>query len=481
MVTIRHYVMSLLVLLPSSSFFWPAYIDDKLAAQNITPAQLSFALKQNYQPSFNTQLKQYQQHSIQWFNLALKLGKYDADIAFELATFYQHKNQIEQAEIWYQTASQTQHVASIVALARLYFQQQKWQKLEQVFTVFKHQQALLPLQMEVAMAQGQDEVITELNLPLKASAEHSEFYQELLAYRVFELSSEQHLEKSAQLTEQLSAQLAIQLSRQLSGELSPQLSACGNSVQFFATSLANLRRLDYLIDEFKQHALSAAFCLAKPRYINPQELACRSELDTPIQCQEHKFPQVMKTAASDYLGLMLPAGGANVYQGIVYIDNQDSSHVLAHELAHLIGFADEYPVRKGHVICQSTTGVFANNVIVLPQIMVGEREKIRAQILKKLPWGEYILETTPILSTHAKGWLLGTDLSLSGQQGQAMPIGLFSANTCNNNDVSAFKPLLQRTQLEYFETPFPAFYYQLYQGLRKIYQMPPFKVLFTAK
>jgi hypothetical protein len=79
-----------------------------------------------------------------------------------------------------------------------------------------------------------------------------------------------------------------------------------------------------------------------------------------------------------YIAIMLPKGGANVHFGMLYFDAKDSIDVIEHEISHLLGFVDEYPLGKGHSKCRtSQQQISAQNIAVLQNGYQGERSAIR--------------------------------------------------------------------------------------------------------
>jgi hypothetical protein len=69
--------------------------------------------------------------------------------------------------------------------------------------------------------------------------------------------------------------------------------------------------------------------------------------------------------------------------------------------------------------------------------------------------------------THtAQGWKLGT-VSKEGDS-----VGAFIAESCNEKDFVAIKPLKQRTRMRYYQTGFPALYLQLLADNPEKFLMP---------
>jgi hypothetical protein len=185
---------------------------------------------------------------------------------------------------------------------------------------------------------------------------------------------------------------------------------------------------------------------------------------------------------------MLETGGANVHMGIVYSDRNDNVAVFSHEISHLLGFVDEYPLKKTHDICRGIqTKNFSHNIAVLKKYYQGTRKSVRFSIIKNIPWAESIQTSTPILQEEVLGennekyWRLGTPKEFKDKVGvhisescqKTMEDYSFDSNLVGSG-FSAFKPLSRRTQLRYFSSKFPKEYLTLLARKPKAYLMPSF-------
>ncbi len=162
--------------------------------------------------------------------------------------------------------------------------------------------------------------------------------------------------------------------------------------------------------------------------------------------------------------------------------------VLAHEISHLLGFIDEYPLAESHTKCNNAQAEpFSNNIVIFESAKIGnkksDKKELRVEILKQIPWRDLIKSTTPILTKFGHHWRIGTPVSYSKE------VGLFIAETCDlnvsidnsvksnstkPNKAIAYKPLFKRTQLRYFESPFPKEYIKLLTLNKHKYRMPSF-------
>lgn len=261
---------------------------------------------------------------------------------------------------------------------------------------------------------------------------------------------------------------------------SPQ---CENSLQFLASSFEDLTQAEKLIKEVGTSDIGQYFCFDTPRYVPRMILSCASDspvsktvtmservikAEKAIECDENKFELFASSLTSKYLALILEEGGANVHYGVLYIDSKDTSDVLRHELSHLLGFADEYPLRKSHQTCMLEEDTFAkataNNIVIFDQSLLGnkafgsresnqdQKANLREKILEYIPWRDSIKPSTPIMQYRENNLTIGTPNS------HIREVGLFGAQTCRATETDAYKPLHAKTLLEHNELAFPEIY-----------------------
>lgn len=443
--------MSLMVILPSSSFFGPSYIFQKIITDRLSVNDALFAISQGYSSVDKQLLEQYEKHSEAWFKYAVVFAKKDAQLAYKLGLFYQNNKDINQAKVWFKQSSKQQHIPAVLALLKIYQQENDQPAQNALITQYKSEPSILTYAIELVVEQGNLDELAKLVALARQEQHHTYLLSEL---RKFYIEIEV---KGAEKREQLN----------LAGKISLP---CDNSIQFYATSLTSLRYAESLINKFNQESnLAGDVCFTVPRYITLQELSCHSAITEAIKCDESIWQNYLKELNTKYLAVILPEGGANVHFGILYLDQHDSYEVFTHEITHLLGFVDEYPLVSQHTFCQSLPLKKALNVTVMPTILAGERRAIREKILKLLPWRNYIKDETPILSESGDKWLLGTPDSFKHE------VGLFPSRTCDNSVNQAYKALSTRTQLEYFEVAMPMFYLQLFTEQANKFAMPSFK------
>jgi len=459
-------IMSLLIILviglSTSSFFLDDYLTKKINKNKHSIAQLNFALEQGNIAALHIAWKKSQYHSKQWLALATTLAKTQGNAAYQLGIYYQ--DNLTQATFWYKSAIRLKHPEASIALAQLYFQQDKLNKATEILAALPitlSQKLMIEaniLKVNVAINRGSIAEVKQMFTKYAQELQNTEKGQLLLTdIKKYQVLNNNQVIKINSLT-----------------------ITCDNSIQLFTTNLKHLKHLEGLIKDFKEQALNRAVCFSPIRYMPINALNCRYEQNKAIRCDELNWKSWASKINTRYVGIMLPKGGANVHLGILYFDVQDNVDVVAHEVSHLLGFIDEYALAAEHVKCRfSQSGRFSQNIAVLKKHYQGDRSVIRTKVLKQLAWAKYIKNTTPILqatisSNDKQNWLLGTSKEYKDE------VGLFNAQTCDNStyqkkaNFSAFKPLSYRTKLQYFALNFPELYLTLIQENSMQYLMPSF-------
>lgn len=484
---------SLISGLSTSSFFLPEYLTNLIAKNEHNEVQLNFAIEHKNIAALNFALKHTKFHSQLWLTFAKTLAKTQGDVAYQLALYYQ-KTPTKKV-FWLKHASTLGYHQATLALAQHYFELNEVIKANEIVaTIPTTIPTIQPTTVQTTFSKA-----TSVNSLVKKSRGNSASTLALAISKqilitelaitqgktvLVENSIKEHAAllkttpAGAQLLNDIETYQIIANKKMVeSNKLS---SLCENSIQLFATSLTHLKQAEQIIEDFKYQPLNNAICFAPVRYMPIDTLECSQEQDTAIRCDESKWALFANTIETRYVGIMLPKGGANVHLGMLYFDSQDTVDVVAHEVTHLLGFVDEYPLRVEHITCNAIQKeAFSQNIAVLKNTYQGDQQTIRAHVLAQLPWSKYIKKSTPILHsvTDLKGtnhWQLGTPKEFQNE------IGLFNAQTCDNsnmsknNDFSAYKGVYQQTQLQYFSLSFPPLYSLLLKDNYTHYKTPSF-------
>ena len=112
--------MSLLVTIPSGSFFLSQYLTDKIRSNDISDTEISYGIKQRVIEAVNYRFLKVDDQSIEWFYLAKILAKTDKEVAFKLAVIYHIEDDTAQAIHWYKKAASLKHSKAKQELIELY-------------------------------------------------------------------------------------------------------------------------------------------------------------------------------------------------------------------------------------------------------------------------------------------------------------------------------------------------------------------------
>lgn len=530
--------------LSSSSFFLSKYLTEKIESKNYSGAQLAHALNNNNIAALIVHENMAERGSKNWIKLNQELAKNEGASALKLGEWYLHlakseathtisntslnalgnlsinvsgntlsdtltppinNKSIKMAILWFEQGIRLHSKKALYALANLYFHQGNIVKAEELLThkldyIPKNSDeiTLLLLRIKIAIHQGDVEFVDKNVAKLRdfsllfpnLNVDINDLLSDIYKFNVLGVrkgSKRQEVSPNEQQLNNYTANYSQALNA----------TSCFTSLQLFATNLKHLHHLERLIKSFKvQKMLGSYVCFTPPRYISTTLLKCNIVKDKAVTCNESGWQAVAETINTRHVGLLLNKGGANVHLGMLYFDSGDSLNVFSHEVSHLLGFVDEYPLVNGHEKCQKEqTKPFAHNLVVLKEFYQGEQKALRLKILANIPWADKIKDNTPILqkseSHLSQHWRIGTPESYSNE------VGLHNAESCNNYSVeqrdsnnyslstnkpnsdlqskfSAFKPMKIQTQLRYFDKEFPLEYISFLKNNPSRFVMPSF-------
>lgn len=439
-------MMGFLVTIPSGSFLLSQYITDKIISNDISDAEVTYGVKLGLKEAINYRFSKIDEQSKEWFHLAKTLAKTNKNIAFKLAVIYHIEGDIPQTIHWYKQAVYLKHSKAEQELIDLYISEREFEQAKKLLLPLKTNKGFLNQLIELAVTLGDNKLIEEL-IPTIEAQPNNKLLSELKRYQV--RAFDHNIESTL----------------------------CHNSIQFFATSLKHLNKLDKLIVGIKQHPLSYYFCFNTPRYIPQQQLDCSFDIDKAIRCNDVVWSRFKPEISARFIGLMLGKGGANVDNGIMYLDAFDDEKVFIHELSHLLGFVDEYALSKNHKVCQNVQeSMFSHNISILKPYYEGSREEVLGILAKQVSWFKRIDNKIPLLERVGNKWKVGTPTSYSFKRDREneTSIGLFKAETCQNNKVVAFKPTKDKTNLRYYEESFIEAYLAFLKAKPKSFLMPSY-------
>ena len=456
-----------MVTIPSDSFFFSQYISNRIAINDVKESEVLYAIRQDIKKAIEYRFSTTETHSNEWFYLAKKLAETDRNIAYDLATIYHIEEDMSQARFWYHKAALLKHKKALTELIDLYLAADELLLAKDLLLSLQDDNNLIEPLVEIAIALGDMQLLNKLISSINIKTNY-QLVNDVYKYKIDYFQRHKNFGKMNSV-QQSPTKKNIVKTQDWSGEVK----ACSNSIQLFATNLNNLRKLDRLINQVKLHPITQYLCFEVPRYIPIEHLNCNFEEDKAIRCDDIIWSWFTPEISTRYIGLMLNRGGANVDNGIMYLDAFDDKNVFIHELSHFLGFVDEYALPKNHKACQQPQKTnFSYNVSVLKPFYKGSKEEVLSIIEKQIPWFALINKDTPILKKIGDKWQVGTPQHYSNNNKQS--IGLFKAETCNTKNVQAFKPIPKKTNLQYYEQPFIPLYVELLKLKPEHYLMPSY-------
>lgn len=207
---------------------------------------------------------------------------------------------------------------------------------------------------------------------------------------------------------------------------------CKQKLLFVTADLESLPQAEYFRSRFSQdpRMRDLSICIYEQTWFDPIDLICKENWQQSgrLGCQLLSLAEKVKTVPFTHLVIFAKKGKANVHNGIMFLDRQDTYDVFIHELAHFSGFIDEYPLSKmlAKRVC---AGVDAPNIV-----------------FKKAKQSE-------------------ADTEYWDSMGHASAPDLYAARTCDNHSTQAYKASKKLTFMEYHDTAFiPANYLKAWQN-----------------
>lgn len=436
--------------LSTSSFSLNGYLTEQLKTNKYNQKQLHLALSIGNVSAKYISFKDSVQGGTQWLSLARFLARNDQNIAWQLALYYQQKQLNREQLYWANHAYQLGAEPAIIDRAKqLATTIENYPQAKELLKAIENEESHL-LQVTLAVKYADFSHLQTL-IPKLTSSKEQALLNALLAYQVLpSFTNESNVSSQPKSTV-----------------------SCRNSIQFFASNLSDLNRLNALFSKVRDNNFfNQQFCFETPKYIEQENLNCSHQSNERINCDVQLLVERGLSDNVKYIGVMAPQGVANVDNGVVSIDHFDSYSVLEHELLHLIGFIDEYPLNKFNTACERQ-GAIATNIVNLKQSIYSSEQDARAKVMHLLPWKDLIKASTPISHKTPEGRRLGTPDEFSDV------VGLFVANTCQNYqptgfNLETFKPVKVVTQLQYFEEPLPLTYQRLAKQMNGRFDMPSY-------
>lgn len=410
-------IFGLIFTLISSHHNISLYLEQQFSAQAIPVESraFTFALKHYHPQALLLAAQHAEKGSEPWLHYQSLLAQHSAKQALELAQYWQNIAD-KKAQFWYQQGFSLEPSLVVTPYLEWLLQRQRWSEAGQVFST--------------------------LSLPQMVQLSLTERYLHLLI-RQGDLTKLTALVTDASFEQQSSWQ-ALNSQYQIlpTSQAEKAMVSCKNSIQPIATNLDDLAYWQQLEQQFSSKPLASFVCFNKIRYLPLQPMNCNvNARNQTLRCDLTQVTEQLSQFDSRYLLMLLPQGGANTQWGVTYLDRDDSVDVLQHEILHLLGFVDEYPLAKGHSFCQNTEQVSVN-VVRLAKFYQNDDANTKQQILAQLPWRNQLGEKAVSLVKTTEGFVLqysttdANDIRPSDNQKQRTPatLGLYPVATCEHNE-----------------------------------------------
>ena len=245
------------------------------------------------------------------------------------------------------------------------------------------------------------------------------------ASQVFSLLGSQNLSSDIQSLTGLYQYHTTAFNKNHSSEFMQQQSTlpddCKQKLLFVTPDIESLVQADHFRARFAQDQRlnSLSICIYDVTWFDPVDITCEQNRQQSgrLGCQLLSLAKKLKSLPFTHLVMFAEKGKANVHNGIMFLDRQDTYDVFIHELAHFSGFIDEYPLSQG-LAKRVCAGVDAPNIV----FKQAEQLDVDRQYWRSI------------------GLQHNTDV--------------FAARTCDNHSTQAFKASNQLTFMEYHDTAF---------------------------
>lgn len=211
----------------------------------------------------------------------------------------------------------------------------------------------------------------------------------------------------------------------------PTTTACKQRIQPFATGLAEIVQANRIYQQYQRdkRLSQLSLCVEEPVWLEREAISCDANWQGQgrLGCDIEGLDAVARSRGFTHAVILAKSGKANVNNGVMYLDVGDTYSVFVHELAHFVGFVDEYPLTRelAREYCRRKS---APNLVFLGTI------------------------------TYAP--LANIDF----WQSIEFPVTLYPSRTCNNINVKSYKPSDRITFMENHDADYiPPLYLSIWE------------------
>ncbi len=215
-----------------------------------------------------------------------------------------------------------------------------------------------------------------------------------------------------------------------------------------------------LLERWQQHPLAdLSGCFQYRTYADVEHLQCTAGGERQhLRCDLALLPRELLQRHIVFTEAQI--GSASAQQ--IVLPRDASLTVFAHEMAHWLGFADEYQMSPSlaNNYCQGRYEHPSLNVVLTRSKELTAQEL--EQLWQRLPWREAVPDWRLLGQQQANGkWQLGS--------ASATEVGLFASQTCAGvAGVYSWKPVAKFTAMEYHDVNFwPKVYLETARALQR--------------
>lgn len=158
-----------------------------------------------------------------------------------------------------------------------------------------------------------------------------------------------------------------------------QSEQCRQKILPVALGLAEVVQADRIYRQFYQdrRLKSLPICMAPPQWLKNDALTCDANWrgQGRLGCDIRPLADMVAAQDISHFVVLAESGKANVNNGVMYLDVGDTYSVFVHELAHFVGFVDEYPLTAG-LAREYCSRKNAPNLVFLGEITYAPLENI---------------------------------------------------------------------------------------------------------
>ncbi len=204
------------------------------------------------------------------------------------------------------------------------------------------------------------------------------------------------------------------------------VSACALTLQPVLSTLASADNWLGLMQQWQQdpQLSQLAICFNSPQFIDSSDLACSEQAGVRIHCQASALVPVVLQGQATQLVVVAGQGHASYNNGWLQLPVGADLALFRHELSHLFGFLDEYPLSAAVAADECVPGRITPNLVFAKSDV----------------------------TSYLQHWqLAATDIELT------------AVATCQQLKQQAYRVVAADSHLQHYELPMPALYLQLMQ------------------